>query len=295
MVQANDLFLGVDGGGTGCRARLCDASGTRLGEAQAGPANIRLGLEQAFASVRDATLSCLEQAQLTPDDLPRITACLALAGATEPAELAAARQQRQAFGKAILTADAHAACVGAHNGADGGVIVVGTGSIGWAVLRGRQHRVGGWGLELSDEGSGAWIGRETLRRVLAAHDGRVAWTALLRAVFERYDCDPHAVVQWASQAASRDFGALARAVVEASRDDAAAIEILRLAATHIDTIATRLIELGVPRLSLMGGLVAHVEGLLPMIIRRHLAKPLGDALDGALLLARAAAAHSAAA
>jgi len=295
MVQANALFLGVDGGGTGCRARLCDAAGMRLGEAQGGPANIRLGLEQAFASVRDATLSCLEQAQLGPDDLPRITACLALAGATEPAELAAARQQRQAFGKAILTADAHAACVGAHNGADGGVIVVGTGSIGWAVLRGRQHRVGGWGLELSDEGSGAWIGRETLRRVLAAHDGRIAWTALLRAVFERYGADPHAVVQWASQASSRDFGTLAPAVVEAARDDAAAREILRLAATHIETLATRLVELGVPRLSLTGGLAAHVEGLLPMIIRRHLAKPLGDALDGALLLARAAAAQSAAA
>jgi len=295
MVQANALFLGVDGGGTGCRARLCDAAGMRLGEAQGGPANIRLGLEQAFASVRDATLSCLEQAQLGPDDLPRITACLALAGATEPAELAAARQQRQAFGKAILTADAHAACVGAHNGADGGVIVVGTGSIGWAVLRGRQHRVGGWGLELSDEGSGAWIGRETLGRVLAAHDGRIAWTALLRAVFERHGGDPHAIVQWASQASSGDFGKLAPAVVEAARDDAAAREILRLAATHIDAIATRLAELGVPRLSLMGGLAAHVEGLLPMIIRRHLAKPLGDALDGALLLARAAAAQSAAA
>jgi glucosamine kinase len=291
-----ELFLGVDGGGTGCRARLCDAAGKRLGEAQGGPANIRLGLEQAFASVRDATLACLEQAQLTADDLPRISACLALAGATEPAELAAARQQRQAFGKAMLTADAHAACVGAHNGADGGVIVVGTGSIGWAVLRGRQHRIGGWGVELSDEGSGAWVGRETLRRVLAAHDGRTAWTALLRAVFERHDCDPHGVVRWASRASSRDLGALAPAVVAAAHDDdAAAIEIMRLAATHIDAIATRLIELGVPRLSLMGGLAAHIEGLLPTIIRRQLEKPMGDALDGALLLARAAVAQSAAA
>lgn len=294
MVQAKQLFLGVDGGGTGCRARLCDAAGKRLGEAQGGPANIRLGLEPAFASVRDATLACLEQARLTADDLPRISACLALAGATEPAELAAARQQRQAFGKAMLTADAHAACVGAHNGADGGVVVVGTGSIGWAVLRGRQHRIGGWGVELSDEGSGAWIGREALRRVLAAHDGRIAWTALLRAVFERFDCDPHAVVRWASRASSRDLGTLAPAVV-AARDDAAATEILRLAAGHIDTIATRLIELGVPRLALMGGLAAHIEGLLPAIIRRRLEKPLGDALDGALLLARAATARSAAA
>ncbi len=102
-------------------------------------------------------------------------------------------------------------------------------------------------------------------------------------------------MQWAAQASSRDFGTLAPVVVEASRDDAAAIEILRLAATHIDAIATRLVELGVPRLSLMGGLAAHIEGLLPMVIRRHLARPLGDALDGALLLARAAAAQSAAA
>jgi glucosamine kinase len=108
-------------------------------------------------------------------------------------------------------------------------------------------------------------------------------------------CDPHAVVQWASQASSRDFGTLAPVVVEAARDDAAAIEILRLAASHIDAIATRLVELGVPRLSLMGGLAPHIEGLLPMIIRRQLAAPLGDALDGALLLARAAAAQSAAA
>src|SRR5258705_259034 len=111
-MAANALFLAVDGGGTGCRARLCDAAGNRLGQADAGPANIRYGLKEAFASVLDATLKCLEQAQLTPQDLPRITACLALAGATEPAELAAARMQKQAFGRAILTADAHAACVG---------------------------------------------------------------------------------------------------------------------------------------------------------------------------------------
>jgi glucosamine kinase len=296
MMSVNELFLGVDGGGTGCRARLCDAAGARLGEAEGGPANIRLGLAQAFMSVGDATLACLTQAQLTPDDLPRIIACLALAGATEPAELAAARQQSQAFGKVILTADAHAACVGAHNGADGGVIVIGTGCIGWAVLRGRQHRVGGWGFELSDEGSGAWIGREALRRVLAAHDGRIAWTELLRAVFARHERDPHAIVHWAAHASPRDFGTLAPLVIDhASRDDAAAVEILRLAAAHVDAIARRLLELGVQRLSLTGGLADHIENLLPATTRERLVAPLGDPLDGALLLARAAAAHSAAA
>src|SRR5437660_12250237 len=160
-VSKSELFLGVDGGGTRCRARLCDASGMTLADAQGGPANIRFGLNQAFASIRDVTLSCLDQAHLSSPDLARITACLALAGATEPADLAAAKRHEQSFGRAILTSDAHAACVGAHDGRDGAVLIIGTGSIGWAVLRGRHHRVGGWGLPISDEGSGAWLGCET--------------------------------------------------------------------------------------------------------------------------------------
>ena len=294
-MAAKALFLAVDGGGTGCRARLCDAEGNRLGEAEAGPANIRYGLKEAFASVLDATLKCLEQAQLTAGDLPRITACLALAGATEPTELAAARMQQQAFGRAILTPDAHAACVGAHGGGDGGVIVVGTGSIGWAVLRGRQHRVGGWGLPVSDEGSGAWIGRETLRCVLSAYDGRIVWTDLLRAVFEQYGSDPHGIVYWTSRASPRDFGTIAPAVIDhASHNDDVAIKIMRLAATHVDAIAMRLIQLGVPRLSLTGGLAPHLECLLPDTTRQRILRPLGDPLDGAFLLARAAAQSAAA-
>lgn len=289
-MSAKALFLAVDGGGTACRARLCDASGNRLGQAEAGPANIGYGLEEAFASVLEATLECLEQARLTPSDLPRITACLALAGATEPIDLAAARLQKQAFGQAILTADAHAASVGAHNGGDGGVIVAGTGSIGWAVLQGRQHRVGGWGLPVSDEGSGAWIGRETLRCVLSAYDGRSAWTDLLRAVFEQYGSDPHRIVHWTSRASPRDFATIAPTVLDhASRNDDVAIEILRLAARYLDAIAKRLIQLGVPRLSLTGGLAPHLESLLPAVTRQRIHRPIGDPLDGAFLLARAAA------
>src|SRR5262249_8144313 len=130
-MATNAFFLGVDGGGTGCRARLCDAAGSRLGDGEGGPANIRFGVQQAFASVREATLQAWRQARLTAGALPRITACLALAGATEPAELDAARAHHPNFHKAIITADAHAACIGAHMGSDGGVVIAGTGSIGW--------------------------------------------------------------------------------------------------------------------------------------------------------------------
>jgi glucosamine kinase len=295
MVNANALLLGVDGGGTRCRARLCASSGVKLGEASAGPANIRFGLAQSFSAVLSATAECLGQAALSPRDFPRIVGCLALAGASEPADLAAAQRHKLPFGKAIVTTDAHAACVGAHLGRDGGVIVVGTGSIGWGELRGRQYRVGGWGLPISDEGSGAWLGREALCRVLWAHDGRISWSGLLTTLFERFQSDPHAIVRWTSTASPGDFGSLAPLVVErAARKDPVADELMLLAAGHIDALAARLVAIGIPRLALVGGLAPHALPWLTDATRSRLVPPAGDALDGALQLARDAAESSAA-
>jgi len=206
-------FLGVDGGGTSCRARLADAAGAVLGTGAAGPANIRLGLEAAFGAVREATRQCLAEAGLAPDGTSMV-ACLAMAGASEPAEAAAARSYRDhPFRRMLITTDAHAACVGAHRGRDGGVVIVGTGSIGWAILGGEHYRVGGWGFPVSDEGSGAWLGCEAVRRALEALDGRAEWTGLLRQVSGRFGDDPHAMVRWMASARPRDYAALAPLVV----------------------------------------------------------------------------------
>jgi len=289
-VEAHSLLLGVDGGGTQCRARLCTAAGTRLGEAVAGPANIRFGLEQSFSAVLHATAECMRQAGLSARDLKEIIACLALAGASEPTELVAAQSHQHPFRKTVVTTDAHAACVGAHRGQDGGVIVIGTGTIGWAELKGRHHRIGGWGLPASDEGSGAWLGLEALRRVLWAHDGRIPWTGLLHDLSARFGNDPHRVARWTHSASPRDLASLAPYVVEdALRHDAAGVELMRLAAGHIDALAMRLIAFGTERISLVGGLAPYMEPMLSDEVRRHIVPPAGDALEGALQLARAAA------
>ena len=183
MSERDSLFFGVDGGGTRCRARLCNARGEMLGEGVAGPANIRFGVAQSFDAVLEAARQCFKRAGLAPDQLNNTTACLALAGATEPVYLAAARSFKHPFRTIIITTDAQAACAGAHGTDDGGIIIAGTGSIGWAQVGGHQHRVGGWGFPVSDEGSGAWLGCEALRRVLWAHDGRMEWSPLLRTIF----------------------------------------------------------------------------------------------------------------
>jgi glucosamine kinase len=155
------------------------------------------------------------------------------------------------------------------------------------MVQGKVHRIGGWGLPVSDEGSGAWLGGELLRRVLWARDGRVPWTPLLRDVFADFHEDPHAILEWVAQAQPADLGAYAPRVVAcaAERDDAA-IELMSLAAGHIDAHAARLVDVGADRLSLMGGLASSLRPWLAPAIQAHLVEPIGDALTGALTLAR---------
>jgi glucosamine kinase len=187
----------------------------------------------------------------------------------------------------VCTSDARAACVGAHAGADGGIIIAGTGSVGWGLINGCDHRVGGWGFPVSDEGSGAWLGCEAVRRALWAHDGLIAWTDFLRTVYQQLGADPHAVVHWMGRARPRDFGNLAPIIVEfAESGDAVARQLMQAAALHIEGIALRLLGLGATRLCLMGGLASSIHPLLSDLVKNTIVQPKGDALDGALRLAR---------
>jgi glucosamine kinase len=284
------LLLGVDGGGTKCRARLADLPGRTLGEGLAGAANIRLGLGDSIAAVREVTGQCLQQAQILRADC-RIIACLALAGACEPVTLAQAQALPLPFDRVVFTNDARAACVGAHGGKEGGIIVIGTGSIGWSMAGAKEHRVGGWGFPVPDEGSGAWLGCEALRRMLRAHDGLAPWSSFLRSLFRRFDRDPYAVVRWMSDARPRDYALLAPEIVAQTRKgDVAALDLVKSAAAHIDKISDRLASLGTKRVSLVGGLAEAIEPFLSETTQARLVPAQGDALSGALHLARAEAA-----
>ncbi len=109
----------------------------------------------------------------------------------------------------------------------------------------------------------------------------------MKKVLERFDGDPHAIVRWMGASRPRDFAALAPLVLEyAARDDAVAHELMRLAAGHIDVIAARLAALGVTRLALAGGIAPSIEPWLSPATQERLVPPQGDALSGALQMAR---------
>lgn len=283
----DDYFLGVDGGGSGCRARLTDLAGTVLGEGSGGPANPRIDLERAMAGIAEAAGAALAAAGLSETALASVHAGLGLAGVGQRREFERLLARPHPFASRVLATDAHMACLGAHNGGDGAVLVVGTGSCGQALIRGRAVRIGGWGFPVSDQGSGAWLGLEALRAALLAHDALIDSPPLTAAVMARFDDDPEKVVAWLDEARPRDYAALAPLVVDhAAAGDPLAVGLMRQAAADLAGMAGRLLALGAPRLCLLGGLAPASTPWLPRDIRDRLSEPLGDALDGALMLAR---------
>ena len=80
MGTKGTTYLGIDGGGTSCRARIEDENGRVLGEASSGPATTRIGLEKAWRSIMEATEAAAALAGLTREDFARMQAGIGLAG-----------------------------------------------------------------------------------------------------------------------------------------------------------------------------------------------------------------------
>ena len=285
MTTATPFYLGIDGGGTWCRARVVDASGRVLGTGEAGPASLRLGGDTAWAALMQAAGAALQGAGITA--LARtIHAGIGVAGVGMPGALEALSGKPHPFASLAIVNDAATACLGAHAGRDGGIVIAGTGSIGFGLTGGREVRVGGWGFPVSDEGSGAWLGLEGVRMALRAHDGRRATTPLLDQIMARFGGNPFAVVAWMATASATDYATLAPLLVAtAAQGDPAGAELLRRAAVEIGGLMDGLLQRGVPRLALMGGLGPSLLPWFDDAVRRRLHAPDGDAIDGALRLA----------
>ena len=283
--------MGVDGGGTKCRARLCDRDGRALGEGLGGPANIWRDPAQAMGSVVEACRAVMRSAGLAETLLGETDAGLGLAGAGQQSAVERFAALPHPFASISVETDAYAAWLGAFGGADGGIVIVGTGSCGYAVVRGAPTYVGGFGAEISDEGSGAAIGRDALRRALWAQDGRAPMTDLAAALLGSFAGGREPIIEWAKSAGPLDFARFAPLVFEHARaGDALGRALVTEAAGEIARIAERLLAVGAPAIALLGGLAQPLRPWLPAALVTRLVEPLADAMDGAILMARRAAA-----
>lgn len=224
------FFVGVDGGGSRVRALLVDDRGQPLGRAEAAGAVVRVDdPEPAADAVTRAVSDAAERAGVR---LPVTTLWAGLAGAGSlPARKAVTDllADRGLATRVIIGTDVEAAFHDAFGAGPGILLIAGTGSIAWARDgHGVSHRVGGWGRDLGDEGSGFRLGADALRRVMRALDGRDPPTGLREVVLGALGLAEAAeLVAWVSQASKRDVAALAPLVVGAAElGDAGATAIV---------------------------------------------------------------------
>ena len=277
-----EIFLGMDGGGSGCRAAVVDRGGRVLGRGVGGPSNIWSDPDGALANILAAAGGAAGEAGVP---LAAPAAVLGLAGAN----MAGAGQRlaaRLPFASVRIFSDALVALKGALGGGDGVVATLGTGSVFGVQRDGAARIVGGWGFLLGDQGGGARIGRAVLEAALLAHDGLIATTPCLADVLARHG-GPEAIVAFGRRATPADFGREVPLVLAAAATgDPAGCAVMAEAEAAVAAAIDRLQREGALPLCFLGGLGPEYERRLAPRYPGLIRSPLGTGLDGALAMAR---------
>ncbi|MGW5673256.1 N-acetylglucosamine kinase [Micromonospora sp. NPDC003776] len=304
------VVVGLDVGGTSTRAAAVSLDGVRLGTGRAGGGNpTSHGAERAATQLLAAL-----RAALADVDPARVRAgCIGLAGA---GRLLADPQGRAAFDRAWSDAglrcpyavhgDALVAYASGTAAPDGTVLIAGTGAIAAQVRDLRLDRVAdGHGWLLGDAGSGFWLGREAVRRLLSDLDRAATPGELSRRVLTELTGSPEvterprgtadAVVQAVTRRPPVELARLAPLVVTAARDgEPTAVALVAEAAALLAESVSRIRPAGATDpVVLGGGLLTGdtplAEAVRPELARRWPDAPLCTAGDGAAAAAWLAA------
>lgn len=262
MVEALRLFAGVDAGASHTTAVVGDQQGAILARRRGGPGNLLPGQAQQRArEIGRLIEASVQQAGGVP---PVESAVVGAAGAGRERERQDLERELAALGVArrvSVVTDAAAALESAFPGQFGIVLLAGTGSIALGRdSQGRVYRVGGWGWQFGDEGSGYALARAALAAVFRAADGRGPDTRLTRLLPEA--CGVTTVedlAAWARERQPGEIAALAARVCEAAREDPVAALLAQGAAAElahqVDTLLRRLSNPRIP-VALSGGLLS---------------------------------------
>jgi N-acetylglucosamine kinase-like BadF-type ATPase len=181
--------LGIDAGGTKTVCLLADEQGAVLSEGRGGGANLHTAGELAVEKVLHESMeAAIGDRAITPAAI-----CLGIAGVDREDEMRTVRAVMRRIGyksRVLVVNDALIGLVAGARDEPGIAINAGTGSI----VYGRNAafeaaRAGGWGHMIGDEGSGYWIGRESLAAVMRAADGRGPATGLTAEILTHFNVD----------------------------------------------------------------------------------------------------------
>ena len=302
----SELVFGIDGGGTHSRIALSTLSGEVICRLEGKSTN-------AYASTENDVKKVLEMLindACERSDVP-ITAlvggCLGNAGLSRPIEKALFKTYfNSILGEHVpvrLCNDAEILLVGGAGEMQGLCIIAGTGSIALGrEVDGTLVRSGGLGWRLGDEGSAWWIAQQAVNRSLRSLEGRDLETSLHQRLLEYFKLEKFNDFVALFNGTKIDKAQIAAAAplvtTAALNGDVLALDILHSAASELShlvvSVVKRMPRLCASTLVYAGGVLQHDEIVLSrfksLLLQAYpdlvLSKGIGDALDGALLLAR---------
>lgn len=237
-------FIGIDGGGTKTAFLCVDAHGTVVGETTCSTVHVmQVCDEEAVRVLKQGIHAVLPEAAAGQE----LFICAGFGGYGKHAGMrkriedicAASFGDLNASVQVSIKSDAEIALYGALNGADGILVIAGTGAIGFAKVEQQLKRCGGWGYLLGDEGSAYWMGKELLEVFCRQSDGRLEKTRLHDLVCAHFGIkDSYELIPLITQTHDRTtIASLAKLVFTlAQQREPAALEIYDRAARHLADI-----------------------------------------------------------
>ncbi len=283
-----ELFLGIDGGGSKCKAIVMNENNDILGTGISGPGNPLYGFEQATNSITESAKLALQDAGLESMPLNELNAGVGLAGVNLPAINEQMQAWQHPFKQMFLAHDLLIACLGAHHSSDGAVVITGTGSCGFSCIDDEELLIGGHGFPQGDKGSGAWFGLQATKQVLLSLDGLIAPSLMNDTLLEKLACtNTTSIVEAIVGKKATFYAQLANLVFDAAEQgDKAALAIVKEGAEYIDSLARTLLIKKPARLSLLGGLTPRLKPWLAQEIQAQLSEALSPPEVGAVFFAR---------
>ena len=284
----NQYFLGIDGGGSKCKAIVVNAQNQVLGTGISGPGNPLHGFEQAVNSIVESAQLALKDAGLNDLSISDIPAGVGLAGVNLPVLFEQMSNWEHPFKQMFLTTDLLIACLGAHDGGDGAVMITGTGSCGFSYVDGHPYIVGAHGFPHGDKGSGAWFGLQAAKQVLLSLDGITTQSSMNEKLLALLDVDNGVdLVEAIAGNPATYYAKLANLVFDSAEEgDKLALSIVKEGAGYISDVARQLWKKNPPRMSLIGGLTPRIQPWLDDDIKEQLSEPLSPPEMGSVLFAQ---------
>jgi N-acetylglucosamine kinase-like BadF-type ATPase len=255
------LYLGIDAGGTKTDCAVSNGA-ELLGQATGASCKLaRVGKERGRENLQAVIRQATQAAGVEASTIQHV--CIGMSGASLAEAVQWAQQTIRELipDSTIYVAGDHVIAHRAAFGTSPGVLVIsGTGSIAFGRNQsGETARAGGWGPNVSDEGSAFWVGREAVTAALHAFDFGNA-NGLLATIAECWKVAPEEVIRMANASEPR-FPELAGPVVNAAEQgDDTARAIMERAGQALAGLASAVIKRlwpsgGVVPVALAGGVL----------------------------------------